>query len=135
MYDIEEIRRRFAEDHFATNAAGARIDSVDDGYARCSLTLGDIHRNAAGGVMGGVAFTLADFAFAVASNADNTQTVSLCAQITYTSPARGGELIAEARRQKEGRSTCFYVVSITDELGTQVATVTVTGFIKRNTEK
>jgi len=36
--------------------------------AICSLTLEAKHKNALGAVMGGVYFTLADFAFAVASN-------------------------------------------------------------------
>jgi len=128
MYDLEEIRSRFSADKFATQAAGAQIDEVSEGFAQCSLTLGDVHRNAAGGVMGGVAFTLADFAFAVAVNAQSMSTVSLTSQITYLSPAKGQRLIAQAHRVRRGRTTCYYTVDITDELGTQVACVTITGF-------
>ena len=65
MKNIDEIREIFRHDTFATNN-GAVIDEVGEGYAKCSLTIGDGHRNAAGGVMGGVPFMLADFAFAVA---------------------------------------------------------------------
>lgn len=32
---------------------------------------------------------------------------------------------------KAGRSTCYYIIDVTDELGTQVAQVTATGFIAR----
>ncbi len=128
MADINQLRSLFAADRFATEAAGAQIDEVGEGYAKCSLTLGPIHRNAAGGVMGGVPFTLADFAFAVAVNAEQMGTVSLTSQITFLSRAKGERLIAEARCVKNGRSTCYYTVSVTDELGTGVAEVTITGF-------
>ena len=57
----------FEKDRFATDN-GAVIDEVDDHYAKCSLKIEDRHRNAMGAVMGGVYFTLADFALAVASN-------------------------------------------------------------------
>ena len=43
------------------------IEEVDDGYAKCSLEIQPHHLNAANTVMGGAIFTLADFAFAVAT--------------------------------------------------------------------
>ena len=67
MKPSEEIVRFFEKDRFAAET-GAVIDEIDDRYARCSLTLEAKHKNALGAVMGGVYFTLADFAFAVASN-------------------------------------------------------------------
>ena len=45
--------------------------------------------------------------------------------------AKGKRLIAEAHKVKEGFNTCYYLVEVNDELGTQVAQVTVDGFIKR----
>jgi len=44
--------------------------------------------------------------------------------------AKGERLIAEAKCVKNGRTTCYYTISITDELGTKVAEVTTTGFNK-----
>ena len=67
MKPSEEIVRFFEKDRFAAET-GAVIDEIDDRYARYSLTLEAKHKNALGAVMGGVYFTLADFAFAVASN-------------------------------------------------------------------
>ena len=65
---------------------------------------------------------MADFAFAVAVNAFAEQvTVSLQHGITFLAPARGKEIVAEARCVRSGRSTCFYTVTISDELGTAVA--------------
>ena len=91
------------------------------------MKLTDIHRNAYGGVMGGAIFTLADFTFAVASNFNAPQTVSVTSQINFVGMAKGTQLISEAHLIKDGRTTCFYDISINDELGTKVAFVTFTG--------
>lgn len=78
--NLEEARKFFAADAFAVNRAGAVIDEVGDGFARCSMEYGKEHLNAAGSVMGGAIFTLADFAFAVAANCGGRMTVSLTSQ-------------------------------------------------------
>lgn len=129
MKSLDEIREYFSGDLFATKAAGAVIDEAEDGFARCSMELSDIHRNARGAVMGGAVFTLADFAFAVAANCGEKSVVTLTSQISYLGTAKGGRLIAEAKRVKQGRSTGYYTVSVRDELGTPVAEVTGTGFV------
>ncbi len=124
---LTQIQRVFAKDRFATDN-GAVIDQVDEGFAKCSLEIQPHHLNAAGTVMGGAIFTLADFAFAVASNWNKPLHVSTTAQITYLGIAKGTRLIAEARKVKEGRSTCYYLVEVTDDLGNAVAHVTSSGF-------
>ena len=48
--------------------------------------------------------------------------------ITFLSPSRGKTLIAEARCLKAGRTTCLYAVDVTDDLGAQVAHLTVNGY-------
>ena len=60
---LEQIQKVFANDRFATDN-GAVIEQVDEGYAKCWLEIQPHHLNAAGTVMGGAIFTLADFAFA-----------------------------------------------------------------------
>ena len=127
---LEQVRAFFQKDCFATEN-GAVIEQVEDGLARCSMTLTPHHRNAVGAVMGGAVFTLADFAYAVASNWQGTVHVSRTSQITFLGTAKGGQLIATARRVKEGRQTCYYLVEVTDDLGNQVAHVTIDGFVKR----
>lgn len=129
MEPLEPIIERFQKDRFATEN-GAVIDEVGDGYAVCSLEIQPRHLNAVGTVMGGAVFTLADFAFAVASNWNKGIHVSLSSQITYLGVAKGTRLIAKAQVMKEGRSTCYYTVEVTDELGNAVAHVTANGFVK-----
>ena len=95
MKPTEEVKEMFEKDRFATDN-GAVIDEVDDHYAKCSLKIEDRHRNAMGAVMGGVYFTLADFALAVASNWQEMGWVSLDSPITYLSRAKGERLTSEA---------------------------------------
>ena len=127
MKTLEEVRSIFEADRFATEN-GAKIEAFDKGFAKCTLTLDARHRNAAGAVMGGVPFMLADFAFAVAANHEKMDTVSLSSTISYLNAAKGDVLIAEARAVKDGRSTCYYRVNVTDDTGRAVAEVTIHGF-------
>ena len=124
---MEEIRVMFQADRFATEN-GAVIDEVGDHYAKCSLTLQPRHRNAMGAVMGGVSFTLADFAFAVASNWQEIGTVSLQSNIAYLGSVKGHRLLAEAICIKNGRTTSYYRIEVADDLGNLVAVVTTTGY-------
>ncbi len=124
---LEKVRKRFENDRFATDN-GAVIEAVGEGYARCVMSLDEHHYNAVGSVMGGAIFTLADFAFAVASNWNKKPCVSLTAQITYLGRTKGKKLIAEAEKVKEGRTTCYYLIEVADELGNKVAHVTSNGF-------
>jgi len=127
--NIDEAREFFTGDKFAM-ANGITIDELWEDGCLCSMELRADHRNAVGGVMGGVIFTLADFAFGVAANNGGGRTVSLSSSIAFIGAAKGERLIAEAKCVKNGKSTCCYTVSVTDELGTKVAEITTTGFNK-----
>ncbi|MBQ8894517.1 MAG: PaaI family thioesterase [Clostridia bacterium] len=128
MTDLERARAFFAKDRYATEVTGIVIEAVGPQYAKCSLQLTDRHRNAVGVVMGGVYYTLADFVFGVSTNFDQpAPTVTTVGQINYLNAARGEWLIAESRLLKDGRTTCFYEINITDERGNPIALVTMTG--------
>ena len=128
MGTLEEARKEFAKDRYATVLSGIEIDEVGDHYAKCSMKITENHRNAYGGIMGGAIYTLADFAFAVASNfgAENL-TVSLVGQATFMSMSRGNVLYAEAKLLKDGRGHCFYDVSICDDQAKAIADISFTG--------
>ncbi|MDE6776280.1 MAG: PaaI family thioesterase [Ruminococcus sp.] len=126
---LAEVREIFRGDKFATEN-GMVIDEIGDHYAKCSVELGDVHRNAMGGVMGGVHFTLADFAFAVAANWQHMGTVALSTDIAFIGAVKGNHLTAEAKLIKDGRSVCCYHIMVTDELGNIAADVKTVGFHK-----
>ena len=127
MTDLEEARSFFGGDLYATKTTGVIIEEVGEHYAKCSFEITRDHQNAYGGVMGGAIFTLSDFTFAVSSNFRQPQTVSTSSQINFIGMAKGKKLIAESTLVKDGRSTCLYTISITDELGTKVAFATFNG--------
>ena len=104
------------------------IDELGEDHAVCSMTLNENHKNAYGGVMGGSIYTLADFAFAVASNFDKEKaTVSVVGTASFMSQPKGSILYAEAKLLKDGRSNCFYDVTITDDLNKLIAVVSFNG--------
>ncbi len=124
----EESRVRFADDIFATQTTGIKIEKAEELYARCILDIEPKHLNANKTVMGGAIFTLADFTVAVAVNNSGTSTVSLNNFIQYLGVAKGKRLIAETDCIKAGRSTVAINVNIQDDLGTPVARMQATSF-------
>lgn len=129
MPELAEIRAHFAGDRFAAEAAGVTIRQAEPGRAVCVMPILPIHLNANGVPMGGAIFTLADFAFAVAANGFSDRvTVTQQVSVSFLSAARGSTLVAEARCLKAGRTTCLYAVEVTDDLGAQVAYLTVNGY-------
>ena len=65
---LEEVRRIFGDDRFATEACGCEVLEASEGHAVCAFTIAPTHLNAQGRVMGGAIFTLADFSLAIACN-------------------------------------------------------------------
>ncbi len=128
MSKLDEAREMFSKDLYATKLSGITIEEVGTNYAKCAMKLTDDHKNAYGGIMGGAIYTLADLAFAVASNFDKpASTVSLVGQASFLSMTKGRILYAETRLIKDGRTNCFYEVRIYDDLGKDIAVVTFTG--------
>ena len=124
---LEEARQYFKGDRFATDN-GMTLEELGEGTATCTLTLGEGHRNANGGIMGGVMFTLADMAFAAASCNTHMPTVAQQVSINYLNAPKGGKLIARAECRKDGRTTCVYIVNVSDENGRDIAQFVATGF-------
>lgn len=128
MTKLEEARAFFAQDRFATEN-GAVIEEIGPDYALCSMTITPHHQNAAGRVMGGAVFMLADFAFAVASNFGHAPDVTATSQITFLRASQGSVLYARSQELRRGRTTVYYETSVTDDTGALIARVTASGQI------
>ena len=126
MTKLEEARAFFAGDRFATEN-GAVIDEIGEHYAICSMELTPHHLNAAGRVMGGAVFMLADFAFAVASNFGHPADVTTTSQITFLRPSQGNTLYAKSQELRRGRTAVYYETSGTDDTRALIARVTASG--------
>ena len=128
---IEEVRKLFGNDRFATEACGCRVLEASRGHAVCAFDIAPIHLNAMGNVMGGAIFTLADFALAIACNMGEEPTVAVNNPIEYLNSTKGSTLIATCDADKSGRNLGFYTVEVKDDLDTPVAKMTATCF-RRN---
>ena len=126
--NIEEAKEYFKKDRFATNN-GMVLDELSEKESVCSMTLDDSHKNANGGIMGGVIFTLADFAFAALSNNIHMPTVAQQVSINYLGAPKGNRLIARAVCKKQGRRTTIINVDVTDDTGRDVAQFIGSGFL------
>lgn len=124
---LEQQRERFSKDLFATQATGVEIVEVGEHYCRCELVLQPHHRNAMGAVMGGVYFTIADFAFAVAANSEALEWVSTESSIHYLSSAQSQKLVAFTRCIRQGSRCCLYEIEVSNEAGKLLALVTTSG--------
>ena len=129
MTDLERAKEQFSTDLFATQVTGVEILEESAGHAKCMLRLQPRHINSLGVPMGGAIFTLADYAYAIASNFDQRPAISTSGQITYLSQAKGDTLFAEANSIRSGRSTNFFKIEISDNLGNDVAYMTMNGFV------
>ena len=125
--NLQEAKDFFAGDRYAYET-GVVLEEIYDGGAACSLTLTEHHRNAEGGVMGGVVFTLMDFTFAAASSNVHRPTVAQQVSVNYLSAPKGERLTARAQCLKDGRTSCVYQVRVADDKGRDVAQAVFTGF-------
>ncbi len=125
--NMKEAIDFFQGDRFAM-VNGMSIDELGEDWCVCSMKVGEDHKNANNTVMGGVIFTLADFAFAVAANQIHKITVVQQAGINFLSAPKGERLIAKTTCKKSGRTSTVINVDIKDELGTDVAQYVGTGY-------
>ncbi|MBR4189788.1 MAG: PaaI family thioesterase [Kiritimatiellae bacterium] len=125
--NLDDARDYFSRDRFATEN-GIVLDALDADRAVTSMTIADRHRNAAGGVMGGAIFTLADFAFAALTNGRGRLTVAQQVSINYLAAPKGTRLVATARYRKDGRTSCVVDVDVADDTGRDVAQFVGLGF-------
>jgi acyl-CoA thioesterase len=126
---MSELARIFAGDRFAARC-GVELVEVEAGRAVARMAVGPEHLNAAGVVQGGAIFTLADFAFAVASNSRGNVALAIEAHVTFLRATRAGVLRAEAREEGGSRRLSTCAVRVTDEGGALVALFTGTAYRK-----
>ncbi len=112
---MEEIKQFFsAQDLFAKHV-GIELIEVAPGYAKTSMKIGPHHFNGAKTVHGGAIFTLADFAFAVASNSHGNLAMGINTSVSFVKAATSGTLYAEAREQSLNPKLASYSVHVTDD--------------------
>ena len=92
---------RLLEVDGVARALGIELDDVGPGRATMSMTVSATMVNGIGIVHGGMIFTLADCAFAMACNSHGTVSVARSCEIEFIRPARlGDRLVATATERR-----------------------------------
>ena len=126
----KDILKNVKNDKFA-QLLGIEILDASPGYALVEMKIEDKHKNGINIVQGGAIFTLADYAFAIACNADGSTTVGINASISYFKAPQGTYIRAEAREESKNKKICGYKVEIKDEDGSLIASFSGLGYRKR----
>ena len=124
--DIQALKDFFLHDEFARQN-GIEIVEISEGYARTRVRIEPRHLNA------GVIFTLADLAFAAATNSHGTLTVTSTANITFVRGATAGIVTAQAQELVNSRHLPFCEVRVTDDKDNLIAIFTASGYRKEGT--
>ncbi len=100
----------------------AEITDMSEGYAEVVMVVKDKHLNSAEVCHGGVIFTLADLAFALASNSYGNLALAIHVSISFIKGVKiGDKLIARAQEFSKGKTLATYHVTITKDNGERVA--------------
>ena len=101
---------------------GITVLQIKEGYSKIQMTLREEMINGFGVIHGGIAFSLADSAFAFACNNRNNISMALDTSITFTKATKPGDVLtAEAKELHNGRSTGLYLITVTNQDNEQVA--------------
>ena len=110
--------------------AGVELLETGNGYAKARMEIKPEHLNGGGVCQGGVIFTLADLAFAAATNSHARLTLSSTSSIHFIKAESKGFLYAEAKEVFNHKRLANCEVQITNETGELIATFNGTGYRK-----
>ena len=92
---------------------GIEVMEIRDGFAKISMKVRPEMLNGHGVAHGGISFSLADSAFAFASNSHGQKAVSIETSINHIKPVNDGDvLVATAEKESISRSLGQYIVRV-----------------------
>lgn len=95
---------------------GINVLEIRAGYSLIKMTVRPEMVNGLGIVHGGIAFSLADSAFAFACNNRNNLSVALDTSITFNGAVNIGDILtAEAEELHNGKSTGLYLIRVKNQ--------------------
>jgi acyl-CoA thioesterase len=101
---------------------GIEVLETKEGYSKIKMLVRKEMVNGFGIVHGGIAFSLADSAFAFACNNRNVLSVALDTSINFIKPVHVDDVLtAEVTELHNGKSTGLYHISITNQKNHPVA--------------
>jgi acyl-CoA thioesterase len=122
----------FSNDAWAQKA-GIELMEVAPGTSKVRMRISGCHKNSHGTVHGGAIFTLADTAFALASNSHGIPAAAINAHISFVKSASDGTLYAEAEEFSLNLRIATYTVTVRNDDGERIALFQ--GMVYRKTPK
>jgi acyl-CoA thioesterase len=128
---VEEVRKLIEKKDRVLSLFGMEVLSLKAGESVVRMKVGDEHLMAAGFCHGGVIFSLADVAFALACNSHGTLSLALDMSISFLKAVKRGEaLTARCGEKYLGKSTGCYEIEVTNDRGELVSLLKATAFRK-----
>jgi acyl-CoA thioesterase len=116
-----DLKHCIGTDRFAGHV-GIELLDVQPGRATARLEITDHHLNGLGRTQGGAVFTLADLAFAAASNSHGIAAMAISVNIFFVKgTSAGAVLTAHAVEISRNSKLATYQVDVLDETGDRVA--------------
>ncbi len=116
MPTAKEVVAHMMEKDLFSQWLGIEVLEVKDGYSKIKMQIREEMINGFGIVHGGIAFSLADSAFAFACNNRNNLSVALDTSINFLKPMNVNDVItAVAKEIHNGRSTGLYQITVINQ--------------------
>ena len=128
MDRFEELKHFINENDTFGKSNHMQLTEVREGSAEAVMEVTENSCNAVGTVQGGAIFTLADMAFAGASNSFGDKCVAMSAAASFIRPGSGRQLRASAKVISRGRRSCVVEVEVRNGEDKLVAKIQFTGF-------
>ncbi|SMD32125.1 acyl-CoA thioesterase [Reichenbachiella faecimaris] len=109
------VDQMYAQDTFS-QWLGITVESVEQGYAKISMTVKSDMLNGFGIAHGGITYSLADSAFAFASNSQGRHAVSIETSISHTKAVNEADkLTAIAKEDHLANRLGIYTITVTNQ--------------------
>ncbi|OGI06327.1 MAG: hypothetical protein A2Y40_03295 [Candidatus Margulisbacteria bacterium GWF2_35_9] len=117
----KELIKHFKRDKFIS-FIGIEPIEAKIGYGRAKLEVKKHHLNSVDICQGGAIFTLADYAFAIASNSHGRVAVGISTNMNFVKAALEGDTLhAEAKEDSLGHKLASYNVKVTNQNNETIA--------------
>ncbi|MEO9802315.1 MAG: hydroxyphenylacetyl-CoA thioesterase PaaI [Reichenbachiella sp.] len=131
MAEAENIVNRMYSNDTFSKWLGITLDKVDVGFAQISMIVNGDMLNGFGIAHGGITYSLADSAFAFASNSQGRHAVSIETSISHTKTVKeGDQLTAVAKEDNLSNRLGIYTITVTNQDNDVVALFKGTVFRK-----
>lgn len=122
METVDMVVQKIKENDKFGRMVGVEIIETRPGYARVILKVEEKHLNSVSITHGGAIFSLADTAFAIASNSRGKVALALNMSINFLKATQHGSVLtATATEDKLTNRTGLYRIIVADETGDVVA--------------